>query len=88
MDANTLSQVKKDHAFAIFRKFLVRDHGFTQDEANMECEFIRNNGIVVTEYHYTYSVRRIGTTKVLTRKDRASIYQSLQNAVNHATFEE
>jgi hypothetical protein len=84
-DFNAQPRNVKQLALSFFRNMLVRDLGFTHYEAEMEVDFIRPNDIFVTEYHYVYKVRRVGTTKTLNRAERLSVYQTLQNAFNQAT---
>jgi len=86
MNFNAQTRIVKQLALNYFRNMLVRDLGFTHYEAEMEVDFIRSNDIFVTKYHYVYKVRRGGTTKTLNRAERLSVYQTLQNAFNQATF--
>lgn len=81
-----IDRVAKHLAFHTFVQFLVRDHGFTEEQAKLEVEFVTQNDIVVTQYHYVYNVRRIGSTKTLSRAERGAVYRTLMNAINHATF--
>jgi hypothetical protein len=86
MNFNAQPRIVKQLALNYFHNMLVRDLGFTRYEAEMEVDFIQSNNVFVTEYHYVYKVRRVGTTKTLNRAERLSVYQTLQNAFNQATF--
>jgi hypothetical protein len=83
MNFNYFSRETKANALMTFRNFLIRDHGFTAEEANMEVsEFIQQNGKIVVKPFYM-TVRRTGATKTLDRAQRLSVYASLENAFRH-----
>ena len=69
-----------------FKKFLVRDEGFSEQQAEEEVTFLIVNGTQVTKTYYTGFQRRIGASKVLNRKQKLSVYMALENAMNHVSF--
>ena len=70
----------------ILVNWLQRDFCFTEKEARYELGFLMNsNGRPVTRDYYL-TVRRVGATITLTRKDRGEIWESFQNAQNHGNF--
>ena len=65
-----------------FKKFLVRDEGFSEQQAEDEVKFLLVNGKQVTKTYYTGFQSRIGASKVLNRKQKLSVYMALENAMN------
>ena len=78
-------------------KFLVRDKGFTYDQAQFEIslikerlgmeKFVAASGKGKFDNEAYIRMARIGATKSLNRKDRVSVSLSLSNAINHASIE-
>jgi len=70
-----------------FVKFLVRDMDFTLEEAKFELNFLLINGMQVLEGYYILYTPRLGSTKILNRVKKREVYQTMLNAINHASFE-
>ena len=70
----------------IMVNFLQRDFGFSESEARQELEFLFSNSLPVTRDYYR-TVSRVGATVALNRKLRDDIWESLENAKNHASFD-
>ena len=72
----------------IFAMFLVRDFGFSIDDAKKEAQFFKKlnkpfKEITITNY---FRVKRLGSMHSVSRKERVDIFNSFQNSINHATF--
>jgi hypothetical protein len=80
-----MTNVQKSIRNNIFTNFLVRDLGFTHNQAKHELDFVTINGVDRLESSYL-TTSRIGATKTLTRSIRKQVYASFQNATNHAIF--
>ena len=69
-----------------FMMFLMRDNGFSLEQADAEIKVLKKYGISKF-YHdgksYLY-VSRIGALKQLNRKERIPVMHSLSSAFNHA----
>ena len=79
-----LSAPELSRLHANFIAFMQRD-GFTHDQAASElCILLVNDRPVLRDYYLT--ARRTGQSFTLTRKQRADVYSTFENAVNHATF--
>lgn len=75
-------------ALEIFAKFLVRDCGFSLEDAKKEAAFMKKISKPlpeITQKDY-FKVSRIGSKHTLSRKERIGVFLSFQNAVNHAGF--
>lgn len=70
-----------------FKKFLVRDEGFSEQQAEEEVTCLIVNGKQVTKTYYTTFQSRVGASKVLNRKQKLSVYMTLENAMNHVSLE-
>ena len=69
-----------------FKKFLVRDEGFSEQQAEDEVKFLIVNGKQVTKTYYSTFQRRVGASNVLNRKQKLSVYFTFENAMNHVSF--
>ena len=77
--------------------FLVRDKGFSFDDADFEIKLIKEriglekfvaaSGKGKFDNEEYIRLVRIGAKKRLNRKDRISVSLSLSNAINHASIE-
>lgn len=67
--------------------FLMRDHGFTQEQAINELQYLFVSQTVTGSEGQYLTRSRVGATKALSRGLRISIFQSFKNAINHATFD-
>lgn len=74
-------------ALAIFRGWLQRDHGFTENEAWNETTLIDLNVKDFSSRDEFVSYSRKGATKTLNRKERIRLFFTFENAQNHATYE-
>jgi hypothetical protein len=69
---------------ATFAEFMVRD-GYSRDHAISELSILLiNDRPVLRDYYLT--VRRIGQPLALSRSERAAVYRTFENALNHTTF--
>lgn len=76
------SQLSRLHA--TFAVFMQRD-GYTYDQAASELSILLVNDRPVLRDYY-FAARRTGQSFTLTRQQRASVYLTFENAINHATF--
>ncbi len=88
MKYQDLTSIQKHTTKMTFIKFLQRDNGFSEAEAEMEFNFLVVNGQEVIPQYYVFSTRRAGSTKLLSRLERYNVFTVFQNAINHSTFEE
>lgn len=88
MKYQDLTRTQKHTTKMTFIKFLQRDNGFNEAEAEMEFNFLVINNQEVIPQHYVFNTRRTGSTKTLSRLERYNILTVFQNVINHSTFEE
>jgi hypothetical protein len=79
-----LSALELSRLRATFTAFMQRD-GFTHEQAASELSILLVNDRPVLRDHYL-TARRTGQSFPLNRQQRASVYMTFENAINHATF--
>lgn len=79
-----LSASELSHLHAIFTAFMQRD-GFTYEQAASELSILLvNDRPVLRDYYLT--ARRTEQSFTLNRQQRASVYRTFENAINHTIF--
>lgn len=86
MKFQNLTPAQRSIAKTTFVSMLQRDMGFSVDQAEQEFKFLVVNRAQVLREYYTVQLRRVGATKTLNRAQRGAVYDTLENALNHATF--
>ena len=86
MKFQNLTPTQRNLAKATFIGMLQRDMGFTNEQAEQEFKFLVVNRAQMLREYYTVQLRRVGATKTLNRAQRVSVYDTFENALNHATF--
>ena len=79
-----LSATELSRLHATFTAFMQRD-GFTREQATSELSILLVNDRPVLRSYYL-TARRTGQSFALTRQQRASVYLTFENAINHATL--
>jgi hypothetical protein len=84
-----------EQAFRLFVTFVVRNGVLSRGQALEEVEIMKSAGMdltsdmSMTERESRYLTKqRIGASFPLTRADRKNLLLSLENAINHATFDD
>jgi len=84
-----------EQAFRIFVAFVVRNKVLSRAQAEEEVAIMKDAGLDLTsdmsmsEREERYLTKqRIGASFPLTRADRKNLLLSLENAINHATFDD
>ena len=88
MKYQDLTSIQKHTTKMTFIKFLQRDNGFSEAQAEMEFNFLVVNRQGVKPQYYVFKTRRSGSKKHLGRLERYNVFNVFQNAINHSTFEE
>lgn len=79
-----LSALELSRLHSAFTAFMQRE-GYTYEQAASELSILLvNDRPVLRDYYLT--ARRTGQSLTLTRQQRASVYLTFENAINHATF--
>ena len=86
MKFQNLTPPQRNLAKSTFVSMLQRDMGFTHEQAEQEFKFLVVNRAQMLREYYTVQLRRVGATKTLNRAQRGVVYDTLENAMNHATF--
>lgn len=80
---NAVEMAKLAHTFV---GFMVRDNGFTAADAKAELNFLLMDSNVAMTKDYYLTARRTGLSKAINRAQRAKVYMTFENAINHITF--
>lgn len=86
MKFQNLTPAQRNVAKATFIGMLQRGMGFTNEQAEQEFKFLVVNRAQMLREYYTEQLFRVGATKTLNSIQRGAVYDTLGNAMNHATF--
>ncbi len=88
MKYQNLNMAQKLVVRTTFIGFMVRDRGWTADDAHAELDFLLINGQQATREYYTVFLRRTGANVRLNRVSRNDVYDIFETAIAHTVFKD